>query len=334
MTTNEFNRKSYRSFFWPVILLGIGVIWLLVNLGILPTTNLWLLLRLWPVLIIVAGLDVLFTRRLSLLGALLALLIIAGVVFILLNGEQLDLEGSPESQVETFSVPLDDNWITHVDLNLSTQRTTISALAGSDNLVEAEIGHYGRVDFRVTGEEEKWITLQHDGILSWPFLFSPGDDDLVWDIGLSPMGTFDLKVDASTGEMQIDLTGITLSDFRFDGGTGTSEIHLPETAADYDVYIDGSTGAIDLIVPREGNISMRVDGSTGKITFDIPEDVDIRIEVLSGGTGDIILPDWISKVSGAQDRDEGVYVSDDADSNDPQITITIEDIGTGDILIN
>jgi len=326
------NQKTSRSFFWPVLLIGAGAIWLLVNLGILSTTNLWILLRLWPVLIILAGLDVLFARRLSFLGALLALLLLGGVIFILINGESLNLEEKPEPIIETISVPVDGAATAHFDLDLSTQKTTIYALEDSPNLVEAEIGHYDRLDFRVTGKEERWITLQQEGIVSLPSIFSVENEELIWDIGLSPSIPFDLKVDASTGETQINLSDILLTNLRFDGSTGESQILLPESPAEYDVYIEGNTGAIDIVLPTEGDISVRVEGSTGRITFDIPEGVDIRIEVISGGTGNIILPDWISKVSGAQDRDEGVYASDGAETADQRISIVIEDIGTGNIV--
>ena len=332
MNRNESNRKPYRSFFWPVIIMGVGVIWLLVNMGILPSTNLWILLRLWPVLIILAGLDVLFARRLSFLGALLALLLLGGVIFILINGESLNIEEKPEPMIETISVPLDGAETAHFELDLSTQKTTITALEDSSNLLEAEIGHYGRLDFRVTGEEERWITLQQEGILSLPSLFPLDSEELVWDIGLSPNVPFDLKIDASTGDTEIDLSDILLSNFRFDGSTGANQILLPGSSAEYDVYIKGSTGGIDLVLPRDGDISVRVDGSTGRITFDIPEGADVRVEVLNGGTGNIILPGWISKVEGAQDRDEGIYASDSGETADQRISITIEDIGTGNIV--
>lgn len=94
MAGKKLNRTSTVSFFWPIIMIGAGVIWLLTNLNIIPTENLWILLRLWPMLLIVAGLDLLFARRLPLVGAILALLVIAGVVTLLLNGSVLNLEGS------------------------------------------------------------------------------------------------------------------------------------------------------------------------------------------------------------------------------------------------
>lgn len=122
MNRNESYQKPYRSFFWPVIIMGVGVIWLLVNLGILPSTNLWILLRLWPVLIILAGLDVLFARRLSFLGALLALLLLGGVIFILINGESLNLGEKPEPIIQSISAPLDDAETAHFELTCPPRR--------------------------------------------------------------------------------------------------------------------------------------------------------------------------------------------------------------------
>jgi hypothetical protein len=76
----------YRSFFWPVLLLGAGVIWLLINMNIISTENLMILYDLWPILLIIAGLDVLFARKLAFIGALLALLLIAAVIYVLIYG--------------------------------------------------------------------------------------------------------------------------------------------------------------------------------------------------------------------------------------------------------
>ena len=52
--------KTYRSFLWPILLIGVGVIWLLSSLGIIPSANLAALVSLWPLILIVIGLDLLF----------------------------------------------------------------------------------------------------------------------------------------------------------------------------------------------------------------------------------------------------------------------------------
>ena len=312
------------------------MIWLLTNLNIIPSENLWLLLKLWPVLLIVAGLDALFGRWLPLVGALLALSVMVGVVCVLMEGNLFDLEGTkPEPQLETFVVEVDDATAAHLDLKLSTQATKVSRLAGSTHLVEAEISHYGDIGFTVTGDEEKRIRLAQTGLVSWFSWLMPalGEDPLVWNIGLSSVIPFDLEVDASTGRVELDLRGVQLDRFRFDGGTGASTIYLPASTEAFDARLEGGTGTLEVNLPARGNFNLRLDGSAGRVLLNLQETTQVQVQVLGGGVGDLQVTDRISKVSGAEGRDEGVYQTSGFEGAPYQLVIIIEDIGTGNIIV-
>ena len=335
MPQSDENHKFYRSLFWPVVLLGAGVIWLLNNLNIIPTENLWLLLQLWPVLFIIAGLDMLFARRLPLFGAILGLFVIAGVVLILLYGGALPFEDRSTSQTETFILEEGNTTSVVLDLNLSTQKTIVSALTESQNLLEAEIGHFGDIDFSVTGAEEKQVRLEQTGFTHWFNWLLPEarDETLVWDIGLSPVIPFDLDVDASTGTSEMDLTGLQLAGLRFNASTGASTIVLPQSSDGYQAQLEASTGSMTVVFPENSNLTVRLDGSTGRILLDVPQNTAVQVDVLSGGTGDLQTPDWITKTTGNPDRDEGIYQSADYDAAAYQLIIIVEDIGTGHIVL-
>ena len=327
--------QSYRSFFWPVILLGTGVIWLLSNLNIIPSENLWILLRLWPVLIIVAGLDVLFARRFPVIGALFALLVIGGVVYVLLFGADFDIEGKPDLQMQSFVVDGGNTTLANIDLNLSIHETFIHPLTDPTNLIDAQVNHFGEVDFSVTGEEHKWIRLTHRGVLSifpW-FLPEVRDADLSWSISLSPEVPLNLSVDAGTGRSVIDLSGLHITRFELDGGTGASQVILGHSDTGYETYLDAGTGSLDIIFPEQSNQKVYLQGSTGRIKLQIPENSAVQIEVLRGGTGDLVLPAWISRVSGRDGRGEGVYQSAGFNNADRQIIVVVENIRTGNIIV-
>src|SRR6266436_2628082 len=51
--------SRYRSFFWPAILILVGVFALLVNSGLVPAERLDRLVDLWPLILIVIGLELL-----------------------------------------------------------------------------------------------------------------------------------------------------------------------------------------------------------------------------------------------------------------------------------
>ncbi|MDQ2943480.1 MAG: DUF5668 domain-containing protein, partial [Candidatus Dormibacteraeota bacterium] len=57
--------RRYRSFFWPVVLILIGVVALLVNAGLVSTERLSLLSDLWPLILIVIGLELIVRRGLQ-----------------------------------------------------------------------------------------------------------------------------------------------------------------------------------------------------------------------------------------------------------------------------
>jgi Domain of unknown function (DUF5668) len=56
------NMRHYRSFFWPAVLILIGVFALLVNAGVVSTDRLSLLGDLWPLILIVIGLELIVRR--------------------------------------------------------------------------------------------------------------------------------------------------------------------------------------------------------------------------------------------------------------------------------
>ena len=57
--------RHYRSFFWPVVLILVGVVALLVNAGWLSSERLSLLTDLWPLILIVIGLELIVRRALQ-----------------------------------------------------------------------------------------------------------------------------------------------------------------------------------------------------------------------------------------------------------------------------
>jgi hypothetical protein len=80
-------RSHHRapSFFWPLVLVGAGVLLLLSNLGFVPWESWNLVWRLWPLLLIGLGIELLIGRR-STLGA-----IVSGVLILCLIGGAIAL---------------------------------------------------------------------------------------------------------------------------------------------------------------------------------------------------------------------------------------------------
>jgi hypothetical protein len=81
--------EQKRSLFGPLLLVAVGVIWLLVKSGTVPSANLWALTHIWPFLIIAAGLGLILRSYWKYTSVVLDVLIIGGAVLAILYAPQL-----------------------------------------------------------------------------------------------------------------------------------------------------------------------------------------------------------------------------------------------------
>jgi hypothetical protein len=329
--------RHYRSIFWPIVLLGVGAVWLLSNLGYIQTIDVGFLVRLWPILLIVIGLDILFGRIAPWLSALLGLAVIAGLIAVLVYAPSLGLARPAELTTERLVEPLAGASTAIVDLRLSMDSTTVESLISSENLIEADLKHYGKAFLTVSGDSQKKVVLGMENIISgnnwfsWPSISTGWGDDLYWNIGLTDQIPLELNVDGSMGSSRLDLGGIKLTELNVNASMGSMEITLPESTEAYEVDINGSAGSLEVSLPGNTNITAYLDGSVGSTNFSLPAGCALRIEVLDGGLGSIDLPDNLTRISGSGDAQEGVWESADYDTAVSKLLIIISHIGPGSI---
>ena len=68
--------RDYRGVFWPAVLILVGVVALLANAGLISTDRLSLFADMWPLILIVIGLEMIARRRLQGAAADLAAVLI------------------------------------------------------------------------------------------------------------------------------------------------------------------------------------------------------------------------------------------------------------------
>ena len=346
---------QYRSLFWPILLIGVGVVWLLGNLGWIPTPSLRMLLRLWPLILIVIGLDIMFGRRSPIIGGLIGLGAVALVIVLLLFGSSLGLEAlepSGELQTLTFSKPLDSATSARITLDLERYPTTIEALSTSDLLIDAELDTYTDVDFSARGNREVSVSLEpvadYGFDLDWIDTIA---SDARWEIGLSPDVPIDLTIDVGSGSATIDLIFLEISELEIDGGSGSTDLTLPESSSLYSANIDGGSGSFDIefesgaevravmsvdsgsfdiVIGSSADLDMRIDGESGSISIDVPGDVGVRVVVRDRGSGSVNVPGSYLLVDdmGDADRDTGIWETDGYSSAAHRVEITF-DPGSG-----
>jgi hypothetical protein len=346
---------GYRSLFWPLLLIGIGVVALLGTMGVLTRENFVVLARLWPVLLILIGLDLAFGRRSPAIGALIGVGAVALIIGLMLIGPSQGWGGDAEVKTASYAVPLGEVASARVNLDLSVGPTEISALSDSNQLFDAQLNHIGDIEFEVRGDTEKTITLGErdaNGFL-WFDWFIGDQDERRWEIGLSPQVPLDLAVDGASGSVQLDLRALKLAGLNLDVGSGAVDGRLPAVDGSYSARIDGGSGecrleiadgadvsleidvgsgSIELETGTDADVSVRVDGGSGRLTIDVPQDAAVRLDVREGGSGRVRTPARFERTRGGDD-DEGAWETLGFESAEHKIEIVVDDLGSGDVKV-
>lgn len=325
-------KPAYRSLFWPIVLIGAGVIWLLTNFNIISSANLVVLFRLWPLILIVIGLDLLFGRQSPVIGAVIGIGAVALMVVLMLIGPSLGLGTNVEIVTDTFSEPLGDTESARIDLNTSVGRVNVQALTDSNNLVAAEIAHIGEIDFVTEGESEKIVSIsQREETVNFgtdwlTSLFT--DEELVWNVNINPEVPVNLNINSGVGESFYDLRDLQLLGLDANIGVGSVTLDLPAMPGSYPVSLNGGTGSTTVNIFDGTAVDLNINGGVGSVLIDIPQDAAVRVDA-SSGVGAVNLPGDFTRISGDDDGgnfvgDEGVWETEGFNSAEQQITIVFD----------
>ena len=305
-------RPRSRSFFWPIILISIGALLLLNNLGIVDW-NAWnLLWRFWPLILIAIGIDIIFGDR-SILGTVLSALLVLAILVVIVGAtffaDQLPFltnlaEDTPwqKAQVEHA---LGEFEAAEIFIDFVSPPGNIYALEDSDYLIQGELAYQGELVFEVKGRgstADVTLDSRFTGT-SIGFQTVPHAD---WEIGLTPEIPLELTLDTGSGSCLFDLSDLILED----------------------LFLDSGSGSIQLILPEGQSFDFVLDSGSGSVRIDLPEDTGVRV-TLDSGSGSFTPGSDFDLVSGER-RGDGVWESDNYDDAKYVIEITI-DQGSGSI---
>lgn len=327
------NPRKNRSFFWPIVLIGVGLIWLLVNLGFISSFSLNNLFKLWPLLLVVLGLDLIFGHRASWAGALIGILAVGSIIAFLVFGPKLGITSTSKVNTDTFTEPIGTATSANFYLELSSEPSEIYALSGSRDLIDAEIGHTGTIDFSVTGDQAKTVRISKyndpTNWLTWDFTFN----ELKWKLGLTPDLPIDITLDGGSGSVNADLSGLKLNSLRADMGSGSSSFTFPQSSQAYEAEINSGSGSVRIDLPSETNMTLILDSGSGSLNVSLPRNAAVQIEVLDSGSGSLNLPASFQSMPGSYGDGMGKWQSSGYTAAAYKIQIQITNRGSGSINI-
>jgi hypothetical protein len=269
--------------FWPLLLIALGLIFLLQNFGFTSGVSWLAVASLWPLLLVLIGLDIAFARRwpLPTLAAEVAV-IAAGLALVayspnLSPGIFVFTDGNGPGETDV-TVPRGD--ATQLTLTLNGGATRSYRLSGGATaLVEA---HSGSPDLRVRtqGTRVAGVATRADVRLDQASngFFHPVSAGEVEIRVASDLPT-SLTINLGAGEFDIDLSDVRVTDARVNIGASSMRFVLPKTSGDVTVRMNGGASSFVLVVPdgvetrivttggllslRSDNTRLGSDGGTG-----------------------------------------------------------------------
>jgi len=249
----------------PILLIGLGVIFQLSNFGLLAF-NIWdALLRLWPILLIAIGLDIIFGRRSTaatiIVRVLLGVLLVAAVIW---------MAASPINGQTMLDKPVAQalDGATRGNLNIAAAVGSLHYTSGAaaGQLMEGNIRYSSGQNLSVTANGSggaRNVSLSASGAAA----YTPGPRSDAWTLRLTDAVPLEISSDLAVGEQVIDLSGLQVERLKANVAVGRIDVTLPDAPAGgarASWEVSGAIGEIVVRVPR--GAAVRVQSDTGLVS--------------------------------------------------------------------
>lgn len=282
--------STRRSFMWPTIIVTVGSIWLLMTAGAIPEAVGDILVRAWPALLIIFGLDVLVGRRrlrisrltidMNFLGLIITILVVVGVVWF---AYQKQASVVRDDQVQTFSQTLSED-ITKVQINVAVNRISVTALPASENGRDLKAEFNGSNESEVTIDwsvqaDTAVLTITEKAPDTIPKLENYGRGSLHVTLPTEiPVEVFTLVTEQ--GDVDINMQPLRIDQLNLTTDQGDVTLNLPASTVLNGTLINRD-GQIELTVPEGVALFLKLDQGSGSPSYRYDS---FRYDVLLNGT--------------------------------------------------
>ena len=252
----------YRSFFWPALLILAGIVALLVNVGQIPVERVFQAVNLWPLILVVIGLELIIRRLLhGVTGDVAA----AVVVLLAIVGAATYVAVAPNpaaNQTLDASGQLGDVQSASLEINAGAATVKVSSDAEiGANLYQANIAYSGTKPDVTFDASSRKLTISQRG--NNFLIFQSRRFEL--DLQINPKVTWAVEMNTGATTSTLDFSQVQLKSLSLNSGAAKDEITLGVAKAIVPVEIDG--GALTVRIHRPQGTEASVDVSGGAVSL-------------------------------------------------------------------
>ena len=253
----------YRSFFWPALLILAGIVALLVNVGQIPVDRVFQVVNLWPLVLVVIGLELIIRRLLhgvtgDVAAALVVLLAIVGAA------TYVAVAPNPAAN-ETLDASGQLGDVQSASLEINAGAATIKISSDSDvgtDLFKAHIAYSGTKPDVTFDASSRKLTISQRG--NNFLIFQSRRFEL--DLQINPKVTWAVELNTGAATSTLNLSHVQLKSLSLSSGAARDEITLGPASEAVPVEIDG--GALTVKIHRPQGTEASVDVSGGAVSLD------------------------------------------------------------------
>jgi Domain of unknown function (DUF5668) len=252
----------YRSFFWPALLILAGIFALLVNVGQIPVERVFQAVNLWPLILVVIGLELIIRRVMhGVTGDVAA----AVVVLLAILGAATYVAAAPNpTSTHTLDASGTLGDFENASVEISAGAATVSISSSSEirtDLYEAHISYSGnKPEVKFDSESRKLTISQRDSNF---LVFQSRRFEL--DLRINPKVTWAVEMNTGATTSTLDFSQVQLKSLSLNSGAAKDEITLGVAKAIVPVEIDG--GALTVRIHRPQGTEASVDVSGGAVSL-------------------------------------------------------------------
>jgi len=248
-----------ESFVGPILFIGLGTVILLSNLGVIAPTSWTVFLRLWPVLLIAFGLDILIGHRTAwsaVLGVFMGLLLVVSVIWY--ASTLPEVRAGMQSQ--SIAQELDGAERADVRLNQIFGELVVRGGAQQGNLIDGEVqlgrNQTFRQDYEVVGGRGVY-TLDSTTVDAYVPFLNPATS-LVWHINLTGSVPLRLETNLVIGMQNTDVRGLDLDRLNSSVVIGQNTLTIGSDTL-FEGRASAVIGQVVVFVPRDVPLRVRLD---------------------------------------------------------------------------
>jgi hypothetical protein len=262
---------KFGRLLWGVILLSIGIVLLGINLEWWDSTVWNSLFDLWPILIILLGIRVIFGGNNIITSIFLIIAVLLGILYIS-NYRDLrtKIEDQQEEKIETtektFSNDLSEN-IKSTKVNIELGAANINISGSSNNkLFEGSFSSSTNIKTKSTISDGVSIINISEDIKD--FDISKQKEKRNFNIYLNKNLPTELKISSGASKYDLDLSSIKITTLEVNAGASNGQIKIGKEIEKVKVKIDAGASKTTILIPSEFSILVNSDSALIKDNFE------------------------------------------------------------------